>query len=64
MKGTRMVMTGGGTGGHLYPLLALAEYLKTKDTHWEITFIGTERNIEARVVPKEGYDIFFVDVEG
>lgn len=64
MSSIRMVMTGGGTGGHLYPLLALADYLKSTGRKWEITFIGTERNIEARVVPKEGYQIFFVDVEG
>lgn len=64
MNPYRIVFTGGGTGGHLYPLLALAEWLKTKHGGWEITFIGTEKNIEARVVPREGYNILFVDVEG
>ncbi len=64
MSPMRVVMTGGGTGGHLYPLLALAELLKTKPPGWEIAFIGTEKNIEGRVVPREGYNIFFVDVEG
>ncbi len=60
----RVVIAGGGTGGHLYPGLALAEELQTRDPGTEVVFIGTERGIEARIVPKEGYTIRFIPAEG
>ncbi|QPJ60672.1 MAG: undecaprenyldiphospho-muramoylpentapeptide beta-N-acetylglucosaminyltransferase [Candidatus Nitronauta litoralis] len=51
----RVVIAGGGTGGHLYPGIALARKLMEHDM--EITFIGTERGIESRVLPKEGFPL-------
>ncbi len=51
----RVVIAGGGTGGHLYPGIALARKLMEHDAEMEITFIGTERGIESRVLPKEGF---------
>ncbi len=56
----RVVIAGGGTGGHLFPGLALADELVKRDPSVEILFIGTDRGIEARVVPREGYNIRFV----
>ncbi|VAX30007.1 UDP-N-acetylglucosamine--N-acetylmuramyl-(pentapeptide) pyrophosphoryl-undecaprenol N-acetylglucosamine transferase, partial [hydrothermal vent metagenome] len=60
----RVVIAGGGTGGHLYPGLALAEELKKRDPRTEIVFMGTGHGIEARVVPREGYTIKFIPAEG
>ncbi len=60
----RVIIAGGGTGGHLFPALAVADELKKRNSNTELLFIGTERGIESRVVPREGYDIRFITVEG
>jgi UDP-N-acetylglucosamine--N-acetylmuramyl-(pentapeptide) pyrophosphoryl-undecaprenol N-acetylglucosamine transferase len=49
------VIAGGGTGGHLYPGLAVARELQARDSRTVITFAGTARGIEARVLPREGF---------
>lgn len=53
----RVVIAGGGTGGHLYPGIALARALQKSDANMEISFIGTERGIESKVLPKEGFPL-------
>jgi UDP-N-acetylglucosamine--N-acetylmuramyl-(pentapeptide) pyrophosphoryl-undecaprenol N-acetylglucosamine transferase len=58
------MITGGGTGGHLFPGIAVAEEIKRRDEAIEVVFIGTEKGIESRVIPKEGYTIRFLRVEG
>jgi UDP-N-acetylglucosamine--N-acetylmuramyl-(pentapeptide) pyrophosphoryl-undecaprenol N-acetylglucosamine transferase len=60
----RVMIAGGGTGGHLFPGLAVAEEFKSRDTSTEVIFVGTEHGIEARVVPREGYTIKFLRAEG
>ncbi|OGW39570.1 MAG: undecaprenyldiphospho-muramoylpentapeptide beta-N-acetylglucosaminyltransferase [Nitrospirae bacterium RBG_13_39_12] len=60
----KVMIAGGGTGGHLFPGLAVAEELKNRDETIEMTFVGTEHGIEARVVPREGYSIRFLRAEG
>jgi UDP-N-acetylglucosamine--N-acetylmuramyl-(pentapeptide) pyrophosphoryl-undecaprenol N-acetylglucosamine transferase len=60
----RVIIAGGGTGGHLFPGLAVAEELKNRDASTEVIFVGTEFGIEARVVPREGYPIRFLRAEG
>jgi UDP-N-acetylglucosamine--N-acetylmuramyl-(pentapeptide) pyrophosphoryl-undecaprenol N-acetylglucosamine transferase len=60
----RVIIAGGGTGGHLFPGLAVAEELKRRNGMTEVIFVGTEHGIEARVVPKEGYAIKFLRAEG
>ncbi len=49
-----VVIAGGGTGGHLYPGIALARALMKHDPEIQVTFVGTQRGIESRVLPKEG----------
>ena len=51
----RVVVTGGGTGGHLYPALAVADSLRDKYPDTQILYIGGD-GIESEVVPKYGYD--------
>lgn len=60
----RVIIAGGGTGGHLFPGLAVAEELKNRDASTEVIFVGTEYGIEAGVVPREGYPIKFLRAEG
>ncbi len=60
----RVIIAGGGTGGHIFPGLAVAEELRNRDASTEVVFAGTEQGIEARVVPREGYQIKFLRAEG
>jgi UDP-N-acetylglucosamine--N-acetylmuramyl-(pentapeptide) pyrophosphoryl-undecaprenol N-acetylglucosamine transferase len=60
----RVIIAGGGTGGHLFPGLAVAEEFRNRDAQTEVIFVGTEFGIEARVVPREGYPIRFLRAEG
>src|SRR5262245_8864185 len=53
----RVVIAGGGTGGHLYPGIAVARELLTPRADAVITFAGTARGIESRVVPREGFTL-------
>lgn len=48
-------MTGGGTGGHLYPALAIAEKIKEREPDSDILFLGEAGGMEAEIVPKNGY---------
>lgn len=60
----RVIIAGGGTGGHIFPGLAIAEEMKRRNDSIEIVFVGTEHGIESRVVPREGYPIKYVRAEG
>ncbi len=59
-----IVIAGGGTGGHVFPGIAVARELKRVLDDVEVTFIGTIEGIEASVVPKEGFNIKFIRSEG
>lgn len=60
----KVIITGGGTGGHIYPALSIAR--RIKDTHEcaEILYVGTEHGLEAKLVPKEGFNFKSVRVKG
>ncbi|MDH5201855.1 MAG: undecaprenyldiphospho-muramoylpentapeptide beta-N-acetylglucosaminyltransferase [Nitrospirota bacterium] len=60
----RVIIAGGGTGGHIFPGLAIAEEFKHRYDATEMIFVGTEYGIEARVIPREGYTIKFLRAEG
>jgi UDP-N-acetylglucosamine--N-acetylmuramyl-(pentapeptide) pyrophosphoryl-undecaprenol N-acetylglucosamine transferase len=55
MTPLRIVIAGGGTGGHLYPGIAVAREILRRAPEAQITFAGTARGIESRVVPREGF---------
>ncbi len=60
----KIVIAGGGTGGHLFPGIALARSLMKYDPEFQITFVGTERGIESKVLPKEGLTLKTIDSAG
>lgn len=55
-----VLLAGGGSAGHVSPLLALADALRRRDARVRITALGTEEGLEARLVPARGYDLSFV----
>ncbi|MFJ7960936.1 undecaprenyldiphospho-muramoylpentapeptide beta-N-acetylglucosaminyltransferase [Streptomyces sp. NPDC096319] len=57
-----VVIGAGGTGGHIYPGLALAEALRRADPQTVISFIGTERGLETTLIPAAGYRLHTVDM--
>ena len=59
-----MVIAGGGTGGHLYPGIAVARELVARRPDAEVSFAGTARGIEARVVPREGFALDLIRSAG
>ncbi len=52
-----VVLAGGGTGGHVFPALALADTIAEREPQAHVRFVGTQRGIEARVVPAAGYPL-------
>lgn len=60
----RIIVSAGGTGGHLYPALALVDYIKLQEPDSEFLFIGTRDRLEAHIVPELGYDYYGLDVKG
>jgi UDP-N-acetylglucosamine--N-acetylmuramyl-(pentapeptide) pyrophosphoryl-undecaprenol N-acetylglucosamine transferase len=60
----RLLIAGGGTGGHLFPGVAIAEEVRARHPDAAITFVGTRRGIEARVLPELGWDVEFIEVSG
>jgi UDP-N-acetylglucosamine--N-acetylmuramyl-(pentapeptide) pyrophosphoryl-undecaprenol N-acetylglucosamine transferase len=52
-----VVLAGGGTGGHIYPLLAFADCLRRHDPSLRITCLGTPRGLENEIIPPRGYDL-------
>lgn len=58
-----IVLAGGGTGGHVFPLVAVAEALSTKYPDARLVFVGTERGIETQVVPTRGFELRLVHIE-
>jgi UDP-N-acetylglucosamine--N-acetylmuramyl-(pentapeptide) pyrophosphoryl-undecaprenol N-acetylglucosamine transferase len=64
MTALRVVIAGGGTGGHLYPGIAVARELVRRQPDATVTFAGTERGLEARVIPREGFALDFLHSAG
>lgn len=60
----RVLMTGGGTGGHVNPAIAIANNIRENIPGSVIEFVGTSRGIENKLVPKEGYKLRHVEVQG
>lgn len=61
-SGKRILVMAGGTGGHVFPALAVARHLAQQG--WHVQWLGTADRMEARLVPQHGFDIAFIDIKG
>ncbi|PKI13075.1 undecaprenyldiphospho-muramoylpentapeptide beta-N-acetylglucosaminyltransferase [Colwellia sp. 12G3] len=61
-KSPTLLIMAGGTGGHIFPGIAVADELKAQG--WHIHWLGTADRMEARIVPEHGYDISFISISG
>lgn len=60
----KVIISGGGTGGHIYPGISLAYEIKDRDIKNDILFVGTERGLESKLVPREGFKIVKIKARG
>lgn len=60
----RIVVSGGGTGGHIYPALALIEQLKARNLADEVLYVGTSRGLESKIVPQAGIPFKTLELQG
>lgn len=58
----RIVIMAGGTGGHVFPALAVAQYLQKQG--WKVSWLGTQRGLESRVIPAQGIEMDWLSVAG
>lgn len=63
-SGKRIIISGGGTGGHIFPAIAIANALKKLDPNTEILFVGASGRMEMEKVPAAGYKIIGLDIQG
>ena len=63
-ESVRVVIAGGGTGGHLFPGIAVAREIQSRVPGAQVSFVGTSRGIEARVVPLEGFALDLIRSSG
>lgn len=64
MNNKRIIIAGGGTGGHIFPAVAIANALKKKDPGIDILFVGAKGKMEMEKVPQAGYKIEGLDIAG
>ncbi len=60
----RVIISGGGTGGHIYPALAICDEIKKRYENVDILYVGTKRGLESDIVPKKNYKFETIDVKG
>ena len=60
----RLLVSGGRTGGHIYPALALIEAVKKQDPHAEILYVGTHKGLENKIVPDAGIPFKTIKIQG
>jgi UDP-N-acetylglucosamine--N-acetylmuramyl-(pentapeptide) pyrophosphoryl-undecaprenol N-acetylglucosamine transferase len=60
----RIIISGGGTGGHVFPAIAIADALKSRNPDAEILFVGAKGRMEMDKVPAAGYEIIGLPIAG
>ena len=60
----KIIVSGGGTGGHIYPALSFINYLKTVEPDVSVLYIGTQKGLESKIVPENGIDFQTIDIQG
>ena len=58
----KIFIAGGGTGGHIFPSLCIAQELKKEN--WQVMFLGTKRGMEEKLVKEAGFPILFIRARG
>lgn len=58
----RVLLSGGGTGGHIYPALAVAEELKQQHPEIDVRFVGSARGLESKIIPPKGYHLYTLSI--
>jgi UDP-N-acetylglucosamine--N-acetylmuramyl-(pentapeptide) pyrophosphoryl-undecaprenol N-acetylglucosamine transferase len=64
LKVMRVIIAGGGTGGHVYPGIAVAKEIVRRNSRTDVLFIGTEKGLEYRVIPREGFRLRTITISG
>jgi len=64
MNRNRIILSGGGTGGHIYPAISIANELLLREKHSEILFVGAKNKMEMQIVPKHGFNILGLWISG
>lgn len=60
----KILFAAGGTGGHINPAIAIAKEFRANNPECEILFIGTKRGLEGKLIPREGFDIEYIEAAG
>lgn len=60
----KVILTGGGTGGHIYPALAIASELRSRIPDVQLLYVGTTKGLESKIVPRSGMPFKTVDITG
>ncbi len=60
----KVLIAAGGTGGHIYPGIAVAKEILRRGKNSEVRFVGTERGLESRIVPENGFELSFIESKG
>ena len=60
----KVIIAGGGTGGHVFPAISIAEEILERNSGNEVLFVGTEQGIEKRILPEKGYRVEFINSKG
>jgi len=63
-RGIRIIIAGGGTGGHLFPGIAIAEELTMRDSDNKVLFVGTAMGLEAKVLPRRNIPLRTIEIKG
>ena len=64
METKRIILSGGGTGGHIYPAISIANEILFRDKNTEILFVGARDKMEMKIVPKYGFEILGLWISG
>src|SRR5439155_8439950 len=59
-----LIIAGGGTGGHIYPAIAIAQEFVRRDPRRSVVFVGTQYGLEKTIVPKAGFPLEFISAGG
>ena len=60
----KVLVSGGGTGGHIYPAISIVRYIQEKNPDAEFLYIGTEKGLESKLVPKQGIPFKTIEIQG